>query len=75
MQELATELSASGNSDAAERQRAVLARFERRLEELRTEETELAAEAEREGTLDEVELGMKESEERGRSDRPPVRAQ
>lgn len=53
---------AEGNAETAERQRAVLERVQRRLEEFRTQERELAQEAQAEGTMGDVDRGYEEGD-------------
>src|SRR5690606_14475948 len=55
LRERVRELEQRGDTENAERQRRILARFENRLAELRTEERDFEAEARRDGTLGEAE--------------------
>ncbi len=60
---------AEGNAETAERQRVVLERVQRRLEEFRTDERELLQEAQAEGTMGDVDRGYEEG------DAPPQQIQ
>lgn len=62
----------NGEDELAERQRAVLRRFENRLASLRQEEVELEAEATREGSLGDVEQGAREGLDARERDRRPA---
>jgi len=74
LQEAVAELEGRGQSEAAERQRVVLRRFETRLGQLREEETELEAQATQDGTIGEVEQGMREGLDPAQLTRPPAQA-
>lgn len=71
MRDAMAELERRGES--AERQQVVLRRFETRLADLREEETELEAQATEDGTLGDVEQGMREGVAPRQA--APVRAQ
>ncbi|MCA9604505.1 MAG: hypothetical protein KC619_02850 [Myxococcales bacterium] len=60
---------AEGNTETAERQRAVLDRVQRRVTEFREQEQQLVREAETEGTMGDVDRGYEEGEAEAR---PPV---
>jgi hypothetical protein len=72
LREVLADLEARGDATAVERQRAILQRFENRLASLRQEETELEAEARRDGTLGEVEEGM-QAVDLSQGERAPLR--
>ncbi len=69
MRELIAGFEERGETEAAQRQRVIMQRFETRLAELRTEETELATQAQSDGTLGEEQQGFDATHV---ADRPPI---
>lgn len=69
MRELIAGFEERGETEAAQRQRVIMQRFETRLGELRTEETALAAQAQSDGTLGEEQQGFDATHV---ADRPPI---
>lgn len=65
MQALVAGFEERGETAAAERQRTIMQRFETRLGELRTEVTDLEAQATADGTLRDAERGFQESAQTG----------
>lgn len=61
LRERVSAFEAQGDGQLAERQRMVLTRFENRLTQLRQEEATLQQEATADGTIGEVELGIREN--------------
>src|SRR5690606_38094784 len=62
LREMVEQFEQRGDAEGAERQRRVLTRFENRLAELRTEERDFEAQAQRDGTLGEAQQGYEEEQ-------------
>ncbi len=71
MREAIASFEERGETENAERQRRILTRFETRLEELRTEQSELEPQARADGTIGDADRGFEETNA-GQTNRPAI---